>query len=87
MSFSFLWIFSLKVYAFWVASSLCDMPGTLLAAVSQGAIPAVCLGTLLALLECSPVSAAPLWEYTILGYLSSHRSGLLLHFVPYLHTL
>ena len=47
MSFLFfIWIFSLKVYAFWVASSLCDMPGTLPAAVSQGAIAAICLGTL-----------------------------------------
>ena len=40
------------------------MPGTLPAAVSQGAIAAVCLGTLV---KCSPVSAAPLWEYAILG--------------------
>ena len=36
-------------------------------------IPAACLGTLA---ECSLVSAAPLWEYSIFGYQYSHRSGL-----------
>ena len=80
MSFSFLWIFSLKVYAFWVASSLCDMPGNLSAAVSQGDITAVCLGTLV---ECSPVSAVSLFKsMQILGGSNSIFVHVATRFLP-----
>ena len=54
---------SVKVYAFRAVSSVFVIPGTLPVAVNK-VLSAGCLATLA---ECSPVSAAPLWEHTILG--------------------